>query len=47
MEKNNSGMEEKHLTLSNGVCVTLHYAEDGPSLQTCMLSILWAHMAKK
>ena len=28
------------------LCVTVHYADKGPSLESCMVSILSAHLSK-
>ena len=37
---------KKYLTLYNGVSVTIHYAENGPSLADRMVSVLCAHITK-
>lgn len=46
MENKTNLEQTKHLTLYNGVSVTIHYAENSPSLTDRMVSVLCAHIAK-
>lgn len=36
----------KELTVTKEVNVTIHYADHGPSLTSCMISIVSSHMSK-
>ena len=36
----------KNLTQPQEVTVTIHYAHNGPSLESCLVSILSTHLSK-
>lgn len=36
----------KNLTQPQEVTATIHYAHNGPSLESCLVSILSAHLSK-
>ncbi len=36
----------KNLTSTKEINVTIHYADDGPTLTSCMISIVSSHMSK-
>lgn len=46
MAKNGTSKTEKDLLQPKEVRVTVHYEDNGPSLESCMISILNAHMSK-
>ena len=46
MVEKSASKAEKDLLQSKEVRVTIHYKEDGPSLESCMISILSTHMSK-
>lgn len=37
---------EKKVLPEKPVCVTIHHAADGPSMEACMVAILKAHMTE-
>lgn len=47
MEDTNRTEHMKELTLQSGVTVILHYAEEEPSLEKRMVSILCAHITNQ
>ena len=46
MVEKSASKTEKDLLQSKEVRVTIHYKENGPSLESCMISILSNHMSK-
>lgn len=46
MQKKRGPSTEKDLTKTQKVHVTIHHADDGPSLESCMVFILSSHLSK-
>ena len=46
MEQKVKSESKQDLTKPQEINVTIHHADDGPSLESCMISILSSHMTK-